>query len=375
MSPEYADLVEREVSLCALRRSFFNRDGARLAPRAQRRRALSLLEALSLFSPDDVEEVPRHAFLTLARLAWRRPPWSWTGEGGWAGLCAHLLVGVRYPLPGFLFSPPLEGGHRPTDPNKLDLLAHLGGGGSTREAVARGLLPQGLTRRMQHALWSVEAPLPLVAAVRVAQVRALGGPPWLEEALMGTALAQLGTPEQERARVELLDWLSRHGDGLPPERLPEVVGWWCARTPEQRRPAAHYALARVLDAAQGWQQRHEPWRRPLQGPLPDGGIEDTELSGEEGTWQICQLRRAEQLVAEGVALRHCVATYHALVVGRVSVIYGLRLAGRRRLTVEVRPEQAAIVQVRGLCNRPPGPKERDVLARWAAAHQLEMRAV
>ena len=98
---------------------------------------------------------------------------------------------------------------------------------------------------------------------------------------------------------------------------------------------------------------------------------DAKARGER--FVVRQLRRAEELVLESRAMRHCVASYAAKCIAGQASIWSLRRCGKdhvdRLLTIEVDRHDSA-VQVRGFANRPPHPHERQVLERWARARGI-----
>jgi hypothetical protein len=101
---------------------------------------------------------------------------------------------------------------------------------------------------------------------------------------------------------------------------------------------------------------------------------DAKARGER--FVIRQLKRAEDLVMESRAMRHCVSTYAGkCITGRAS-IWSLRRCTKdhidRLLTIEVDAQDRA-VQVRGLANRLAHADERNVLERWARARGIELR--
>jgi PcfJ-like protein len=88
-----------------------------------------------------------------------------------------------------------------------------------------------------------------------------------------------------------------------------------------------------------------------------------------------QLKRAEDLVMESRAMRHCVSTYAAKCIAGHASIWSLRRCTEDRidrlLTVEV-DKQGRAVQVRGLANRLAHAGERNVLERWAKARGISL---
>lgn len=376
MSPEIRALVARQASLRAASARVHTRPRRR--PKQQIRRVDALLQACDLFFPEGVayERVP--TFDALAQLPWLRPLDLWRGEGGIEGLILHLLVTVPYPMPAFLLCPEEEApvwwrGLRP--PSGLRLLTHLGQGRSAREATRIGLLPATLTRRMLHVLMNLDAPMPLLRAIRHVQLRELGAEPWLVDALLPTRLGPMGSAAEEREHLPLLRWLASRGAELPPERLRGVVDWLLAKEPAERKAALRLGAAQAVQASEAWHHASIRTSSYIAGPLPLSALKELRLRRDDGLWEVFQLRRGEHLVVEGAVLRHCVATYFQSALNGSCEIFSLCHEGQRRLTVEVRPHTRAVVQARGLLNRPPRPDERAVLERFAAVNQLAVGQV
>jgi hypothetical protein len=101
---------------------------------------------------------------------------------------------------------------------------------------------------------------------------------------------------------------------------------------------------------------------------------DAKAKGER--FVIRQLTRAEDLVMESRAMRHCVSTYAGKCIAGRASIWSLRRCTKvgvdRLLTIEVDPQRRA-VQVRGFANRLAHADEQRVLERWAKARGVALR--
>jgi hypothetical protein len=100
---------------------------------------------------------------------------------------------------------------------------------------------------------------------------------------------------------------------------------------------------------------------------------DAKSKGER--FVVRQLKRAEDLVMESRAMRHCVSAYAAKCITGNASIWSLRRCSKdgidRLLTIEVNRQDRA-VQVRGFANRVARPDERNVLQRWARARRIDL---
>ena len=346
----------------------------RIRPRSLGKRILALYRTVDLFDPTLVTLEHRVPFTLIAEQPWRRRLWDWNGQGGLRGLMEHLLVGTRYPLPDFLFALP-QSHHTWSSVWKegrtlIRMLIHLGEGGSMRRARDLHLIPSCLTRRMQHQLMVMEGEMSMASAVRRAQIRTLGGPNWMFEALHNTRLAELQPDEPGWQKV--IGWMCAGRDDLSTNDMEILVDYLFAITPIERGKLLRQSMARAVLRAEAWHGALGQNRVTVNsGPLPASGLPDGTF---ESIWSIRQIRTGRELSAEGLELKHCVASYWNSVMSRRCAIFSLKREGMRHLTVEVRLAEGNIVQARGMRNRQPRPDERAVLEKWAACNKLAIQA-
>ena len=115
-------------------------------------------------------------------------------------------------------------------------------------------------------------------------------------------------------------------------------------------------------------------------PAPFGGLRwfhYDPIDARHRTWRIAELRTSEDLRQEGIAMRHCVATYAAKCAYGGSSIWSMTVeeeAGcqRRAVTIEVNVKRREVCQVKGLANRRPKPRFVEVLRRWVEEQGLVM---
>lgn len=281
----------------------------------------------------------------------------------------HLLT--RYPVPPFLLRAldvdPLAVARVPLEDKwAVDVLAHVGRGGSLRDLAGTDAFPAPLTRAMCHLFLDATAETPPIAALRRAQVRGAGGPASLAARLMATRLGELHGPDRKV--------------GEP--YIQQIIGWLC------RRPGLHDAEATVLDAVIAWAlERHRSDERfSLEGrteasvrreverflvartlaedpkdELPDAGVP----AWDEGGWSVLPILRRRDLWEEGDEMHHCVAMYTNLVRKRKVAVYSLRREGSRVATIEVALGAGAVVQAKRFGNAPLYEEAVDVLRTWA----------
>ena len=330
--------------------------------RARGRRVLLLLQVLALQAPDLLDHP--NAVSALCAEVPLRSPQSFRGSGV-EDLVRHLLVGVRYPLPGFLLKLFAD----PDGPcaAAVRALAVLGTGGAMSDL--RGQLPATFTRRMGHALWLIDEADSWMHAVRTAQVTILGGPASLADQLMETRLRH--RLHDAQYVHDLLVWLIREGPFTDDDLVLAIDhAWWrrCVGQPVSwamgRRRLLEEARAR---AAAGI--RHGDTRR-----LPEAPFADQDFYARTRRWTVRQLRTSFELYVEGRVLRHCVATYVDDARAGKCWLFGLRRNGRRKVTLEVTPD-GRLVQATGLCNRMPTSDEAVAIHRWAKQVGVEVAAL
>lgn len=100
---------------------------------------------------------------------------------------------------------------------------------------------------------------------------------------------------------------------------------------------------------------------------------DAQAKGER--FVVRQLKRAEDLVMESRAMRHCVSAYAGKCIAGQASIWALRRCAKDRierlLTIEVDAHGRA-VQIRGFANRRAQADERAVVERWAKARGVAL---
>ncbi|HEY1376017.1 MAG TPA: PcfJ domain-containing protein [Gemmataceae bacterium] len=327
--------------------------------------------------------------LALARHCdgWLRPVADWeprthNTRRQFASLARHLLA--EWPVPAFLDSVWFLGNGRAAV-RQQGWFIHVGRGRNIRTAD----LPLPYTKRMAHHFLLAPPDLTAEAALRWGQIHGLGGDGRLARAVLGTRLGTafghddfwvtvlrffVANPMLDLAHVgPIIDYVE-HQRFAPQDAFaaPGVV--------ERRGPAQpNFTMkgrtpASLLRQVGAWHRALAKARQP-KAEWPSSGIaefefvEGAERGGTRKVWTIIELLSTRALVAEGRAMKHCVATYaHSCATGECS-IWALEVEtaeGRAKvLTVEVNTRSRLICQARGKCNVMPGEKHRGILRRWA----------
>ncbi len=105
-------------------------------------------------------------------------------------------------------------------------------------------------------------------------------------------------------------------------------------------------------------------------------VKDIKMRSGREVYVIKQITTQEEIIAEGAAMRHCVASYAAGCVWKQHSIWSLRrLTNKgfeRLLTIQLSSANA-IIQARGLQNRMPTPQEKFLLEEWCLHSNLTFR--
>ena len=344
-----------------------------------------------------IARAPEHDPVTaLVHLARERPRYvrplaTWRPEGNSVvplvhSLASHLLA--RYPVPRFLASVWFGADDAPARERRAWFRRH-GAGRPLRHCIPAA----GLTRRMEHRLLTAPHHLPPEAAIRRAEILALGGSPalaaWVGATPLGRRLDRAGFWRS------VLEWFVRHEASLDADR----VAWIVAFLEEVR-----HVSTRVF-GPEGFRDEGPPmpdfsvqgrsvpallrlareWRGALVARArvgrrwPTSGIEG--FAYQEGPsgprWTLVELLDEWSLALEGRRMRHCVGDYVRDCMQRGSSIWSLRCqrpgaVARSILTVEVRMARRSLHTMSARCNEDPRGKPLAIVLRWAAERGLHV---
>lgn len=296
-------------------------------------------------------------------------------------LLRHLFA--VYPVPAFMVRTAIE--NRGERHEALRLLRALGRGDSMRGRTPGYFSLWNPTRHMRHLFLRTPVFRTISDASMRATVRALGGDDALATALQDTYFFDNLYPEKSDIVFALIRWLIRTGpftadvldtlDNEIWELRKEDPGW----SPTGRSPRAMLAAVERRQREERRVVRSIPeiflasglrpgaWRLPVWG----------RPRGEE--WAMVEILTRKALIAEGAAMRHCIAGYAEDAAGPDTSIWSLRRDSRRRLTLLVRrddltddgSERWRIIEASGTANRAPRPEELDILARWARTNGVD----
>jgi hypothetical protein len=327
--------------------------------------------------------------LALARhsLGWIRAVGDWKPQTHntrrqFSSLARHLFA--EWPVPAFADSAWFLGNGKEAV-RQQEWFLHIGKGHNIRTAD----LPLAYTKRMAHYFMQAPPDLTVESALRWGQIHGLGGTARLVSAIVGTRLGSsfldddfwatvlqffIANPMLDLAHVgPIVDYIHLQrftsqdvfvAPGVVEHRGPPQPNF----TMKGRTPAS------LLRQVAAWHRTLTKTEQP-QAQWPRSGIDNFEFveGGERGgnlkIWTITELLSTKALIAEGRAMKHCVATYAQSAASGARSIWTLEVEtfeGRSKvLTVEVQNGARLVCQARGKCNMLPGEKHRAILRRWA----------
>lgn len=321
--------------------------------------------------------------LNERRWQWVQPLESWrpnshNARRQFSSLVRHLVA--RFPVPGFMDQAWFLAG-RGTE-HYREWFVHLGNGKNIRTAD----MPIAFSKRMAHHFLLAPDDYSIEGAIRWGQVHALGGGARLTAALLGTRLANDFSNDEFWASVirffaanPLLD--RRHVGPIIDylwaqkfETREVVVGRGQVEVQYPPQPGLTMrgrTAATLLAQVERWHRELGRTRGMENLYFRRSGVKELSIkSGRHGEneWRIRELLSGSELVAEGRAMQHCVASYaHSCAEGRSSIWameYTSKDGLEKRQTIEVTRDRV-IVQCRGKQNRLPTAAEFDVVKEWA----------
>ncbi|MEM9826612.1 MAG: hypothetical protein AAF958_08485 [Planctomycetota bacterium] len=269
-----------------------------------------------------------------------------------------------------------------------------------------------LNRRMRSQFLRAPDSLTISQAIRWAEARGMGADDRLTAEIVASRLGEhLGAPEFWST---VMAWFIQHPqipksqigpliDYLHHQRFVQSPVWdpgqrrLVDRVSEPKLSMKGRSPARLLAQMNAWHRDLQnnnvaqipAWRST--GIAPFHFRTGRSENGTEKIWTIRELLSGKALFAEGRALRHCVASYARMCASGTTSIWTMEVAegpktagspGRdagtlclnKHLTIQVRPMDRTIVQIRGKHNRVRTPAEDAIIRRWCKAAGLKIAA-
>jgi hypothetical protein len=313
---------------------------------------------------------------------WKAP--SHNAQRQFSSLVRHLVA--RFPVPEFMDAAWLRQG--PGSRAMREWYLHMASGKNIR--TARTPIP--FTKMMAHHFLEAPATESIEGAFRWGEVHALGGDATLTRALLGTRLGNsfdhhefwssvvrffIANPMLDRAHAgPIVDYL--HAQKFQTRDVVDQNGRTSVEPPPQpnlqMRGRTADALLLQVDRWHGALARTKSAENLF---FKASGFKEasfrTGSKDAPSLWRFRELHSGNALVAEGKAMRHCIASYaRSCAVGSCS-IWAMEVdknTGTEKIqTIEV-SKQGVIVQCRGRLNRLPTTAEFEIVRRWAEVSGL-----
>jgi hypothetical protein len=226
-----------------------------------------------------------------------------------------------------------------------------------------------VTHAMAHRFINAPHHLTPVAALRWAQVRAMGGSDALARAVLGT---RLGRVLENEAFWETVVLYLVNQPELRLEHVRPIVDFVQRAKFESRHMPDLSLHGRTLLSVRGLLR---PERRNIVHGVrswPAATLRPLFFLDEGHAWTIRELCTSQELAVEGADMHHCVASYvRACASGRSSV-WSMQLEAQRRVTIEVDVARRAVRQAKCRFNAAPDAREKRVLGEWACREGLSV---
>ncbi len=333
------------------------------------------------------------ASLATHHAAWLRPLEDWKPDSKnarrqFGSLARHLLA--KYPVPAFFDSVWFRRSRT------QNWFLHVAAGGNIRKAE-RLFFP--MTKRMAHEFMQAPPTYTLEQALRWGQIHALEGNRRMVDAVCGTRLGMRFEHDEFWLSVlrffvrnpfldtmhygPIVDYIQHHKyeeqqvfvrPGVIEQQGPPHPGF----TMRGRSVDALLRQVQAWHVQLGREQRAGPAQWRASGISGLDLVEGTRASRNMRRWTVTELLDRDALIAEGRAMRHCIASYaHSCAVGHSSV-WSLQCetaSGRARvLTIEVRPKSRLVAEARGKYNELPTQQAMRILRRWCEQEGLGLAA-
>ncbi len=330
--------------------------------------------------------------LALHRVSWMRPLAQWAPsshnvERQFSSLARYLFA--KYDVPEFMNSAWYQGNRR-----HQEWFIHIGKGNNIRTARS---LPVTMTKKMAHHFMQAPSDYTVNAALRWAQIKALGGNHVLVNAINETRLSRNFKDEEFWLGVfrffidnPMLDY----------QYVNPIVDYIWNQKYENRAEFVGRGVVRDIGPAQpnftmrgrtpeSLLRQVDEWHRQLGREARGGNfqwkksgigeykfVEGNRNSGNMKIWTIRELLSSKELIAEGRQQGHCVASYARSCYRGMSSIYTMDVRNKfeltKTVTVEVNIQHREVCQVRGKRNRPASATEMAVIRRWALKEDLKI---
>jgi hypothetical protein len=254
-------------------------------------------------------------------------------------------------------------------------------------------LPFPLTKRMAHCAMQAPRTLDVGQALRWGQVCGLGGSVRLADAVVATEIDTI--PERQDFWTTVVHFLVNN-PMLDPRQVGPIIDYirnrrfvaqrefdregWHEAIPEPNFSMKGRTVESLLRQVHAWHADLTRVPRGFQNVCwPSCGISGMRrvegVGDNERLFAVTELCGSGELLIEGRAMGHCVASYaHSCAAGR-SAIFSMQNftsgIAERMVTIEVVPLRREIVQIQGRHNRLPTNLEKRLIRVWMVQARLK----
>lgn len=330
--------------------------------------------------------------LSKEREKWIKPLEEWqpdthNPDRQFSSLARHLWA--CYDVPLFMDSAWFHNNR-----TQQEWFMHIGSGNNIRTAAN---LPVPLTKMMAHYFLEAPESYSINAAFRWAQVHGLGGNQNLADALLETRI--VNDFRENDFWLSVLRFFIRN-PMLDTVHVNPIIDYIWNRKYENRIVFVDAGVAEELGPEQpNFTMRGrsvdalltavEEWHKKLGREAKSGNlqwkkspyehfsfVEGSKQGRNMKVWRIRELLNGAELVSEGRAMQHCVASYARSCHNGTCAIWTMDAETEegmeKLLTLEINNAEKQIRQVRGKRNRRPTEKEKEIIQRWATREGLGM---
>jgi hypothetical protein len=344
----------------------------------------------------NVDMIQSIAYLFSHSEKWLKPYNTWKPKSHnihkqLSSFVRHLLA--KYKIPAFMdiaWEMPKMGVTYLHKEKTQAWFIHIGMGKNIRTAEN---LPCTLSKKEAHYFLKAPNNFTILEAIRWGQILALDGDKKLISALRETKLMRAFT--QNEFCLQIIRFFINH-PMLDRVHVQPIIDYiWNQKFEQQRvfieRGVAHNqgppqpnfsmtgrTAEALLDQVERWHQQlgKEISKKNLQWEhhpiIKDYEyITGTAKKKNMKIWRIEQLVNHQELIVEGRAMKHCVASYGHSCQRRSCSIWSLNLNDSKHITIDLSRE-LHIQQMRGKNNRVPNVIEMNIIKRWATKERLSI---
>ena len=170
---------------------------------------------------------------------------------------------------------------------------------------------------------------------------------------------------------ELIYWLIRHADSLTDQNISEINNWAIHQIYERQRHQLGRlsfkgrSVQRILQLTQEYYTNIHNFGNSIPKLEWKRKGFDCEIKDDTGDiWSVQEIVSSKELVEEGKAMSHCVASYYQNCFKENIAIFSFKKDEKRELTLELNCQNLSINQVTGKNNRSLKPQENRIVNFW-----------